>query len=122
MLLLVVVTVLANLLLTVLETALCRGTVLRVISLLIAIALLAILLLRLLVALLLVASLVVAALLGVWAVTLRRVLLLVAVALVVLIVTRHVDVFQEIGTYRSRGGCLKSCVAGEAGYLRDAGS
>lgn len=95
LLLLVVITVLAYLLLTMLKSTLRRGAVLRVVALLFAIALLAVLLLRLLVTLLLIATLVIAALLGVGAVALGRVLLLLAVALVVLIVARHVDVFQR---------------------------
>ena len=98
LLLLVVVTVLADLL-AVLETTLRRRTVLRVVALLVPVPLLAILLLRLLVTtlLLLVAALVISTLLRIWAVPLLvRLLLLLAVALVVLIVARHVVCIQGL--------------------------
>lgn len=86
---LIVVAVLAYLL-AVLEAALRRRAVLRVVALLLPISLLAVLLLGLLVALLLVTALVISTLLRVWAVPLGWVLLLLAVALVVLIVARHI--------------------------------
>lgn len=88
LLLVAVVTVLACLL-TMLEATLRRRTVLRIVTLLVTVSLLTILLLRLLVTLLLVAALVIATLLRVGAVALGRVLLLLTVALVVLIVSRH---------------------------------
>ena len=96
LLLLVVVTVLANLL-AMLEATLRWRTILRVVPLLVSISLLAVLLLRWLITLLLVAALVISTLLGVWTVSLGWVLLLLAVALVVLIVSRHVSCVWILG-------------------------
>lgn len=118
LLLLVVVTVLAYLL-AVLEATLRGRTILGVVALLVPVSLLAVLLLRLLVALLLVAALVVSTLLRVRAVSLRRVLLLLTVALVVLVVSRHgfflFGIYRSISRYelRSKGGVFE--VVAEAG-------
>ena len=115
LLLLTVVTVLAYLL-AMLEAALCRGTVLRAVALLVSvtllasIALLAVLLRRLLVSLLLVAALVVPTLWRVRAVALWWILLLLAVALVVLIISRHVTRLRTRYEYRSIGAVLYLCV------------
>ena len=121
LLLLVVVTVLADLL-AMLEATLRRRTILRVVTLLVCLTLLAILLLRLLVLLLVAALFISTSLLRVGAVPLGWILLLLlAVALVVLIVSRHVQYSYE-SRYGYRGKCVvvKLCTV-RRGSWKDAG-